>query len=96
MSQLAINFHARRTDPATSHKAAATVGKFAGEHHRRIMAAIDPFDGSTVYELAEIAELNAHAIGKRMKELETKGLVYTEGERSGPSGRMCRVWYLKK
>ena len=94
MNQLAIEFHARRTDPETSHKAAARVREFAGEHHRRILAAISPYSGSTIYQIAAQSGLDHVAAARRMGELEKAGKVYAEGERPGPTGRMCRVWWL--
>lgn len=95
MSQLAIEFHARRTDPSTSHKAAATVGKFAGEHHALILEALRCHGAMTIYGIAGRTHLDHVAVARRMKELEGTHQVIVVGEKRGPSGRMCRVWHLK-
>jgi len=95
MNQLAIEFHARRTDPETSHEAAKRAKEFAGEHHRKILnfLALDR-QGSTIYGIADYTKIDHVAIARRMGELERAGKVYTKGERPGPTGRMCRVWWL--
>ena len=95
MNQLAIEFHARRADPETSHKAAKRAKEFAGEHHRAILRFLGRSLGdATIYVIAENIGIDHVAVGRRMAELERAGLVRTEGERPGPTGRMCRVWWL--
>jgi len=97
--QMNIEFHARRTDPETSHEAAARVREFAGEHHRRILAAIDPVHGSTIYDIADMSGMDHVAVARRMIELASEvdgriARVKAKGTRPGPTGRMCRVWWL--
>lgn len=94
---------ARRTDPATSHAAAARVAEFDANHHDLILAALKKHRaGLTVHEIASLCRLDAHQVGKRMKELETDHEVeqaltrgpngYSPMTRTGPSGRAARVW----
>lgn len=94
---------ARRTDPATSHQAARRVAEFSGEHHRQIRAVLAGHpEGLTVYEIAALCRLDAHAVGKRMGELERAGQAYVATDvmtmepmtRTSPSGRQARVWCL--
>jgi predicted ArsR family transcriptional regulator len=94
MNQMQIEFHARSSDPSTSHEAAATVGRFARDHYRRILAAISPYSGSTIYQIAAQSGLDHVAAARRLPELEKAGKVFAEGERPGPTGRNCRVWWL--
>lgn len=54
--------------------------------------------GMTVHEIASLCRLDAHAVGKRMSELETADEVEVahdlmgEMTRPSPSGRLARVW----
>jgi len=92
--QMNIEFHARRTDPETSHKAAATVKVFANVHYKLILASLEFHPGETIYQIADRTHISHVAIARRLPELERAGLIRTEGERPGPTGRMCRVWWL--
>jgi DNA-binding MarR family transcriptional regulator len=95
---------ARRTNPATSQDAAGRVAEFASDHHAIILATLRKHGGSTVNEVATYCKLDAHAVGKRMNELERAGLarcVMDAGKgghcgqpltRMTPSGRQARVW----
>jgi hypothetical protein len=58
---------ARRTDPNTSHEAAATARNFAAGHRALILETLKEHqrDGMTVHEIAAYCRLDAHAIGKR-------------------------------
>lgn len=95
MNQLAIDFtRARRTDPHTSHEAAARVDEFANQHYAAILDALRKQDGQTVWDLEINGAIGHHEAGKRMKELEKRGKVYWQGERKSPSGRNCRVWWV--
>ena len=90
---------ARKTDPFTSHEAAARVGEFAGNHHLRITIALfhNP-TGLTVHEIAALINLDYNSVARRMCELQRTGLAVVameDGEemtRPSPSGRMARVW----
>lgn len=84
---------ARREDPATSHAAAARVSEFASSHQHRILAAIQDLGDATVDEIARHCEIQAHAVGKRLIELQrARQIVPTGTERPGDSGRLQRVW----
>lgn len=93
--QLPIDFNpprARKGGPATSEAAAARVGEFAGEHYRKILAALQA-GPATSYEIAERSGLQEHRVGKRLSELAAAGAIIDTGEtRPSPSGRACRVW----
>jgi hypothetical protein len=93
---------ARSTDPATSKEAAGRVKEFANNHQAQILAVLrdHPF-GLTVHEIAAFTRLDAHAIGKRMAELQSVGAVGVvrnlwdlEVTRTSPSGRQARVWEI--
>jgi predicted ArsR family transcriptional regulator len=88
---------ARATDPATSREAAANAvasGSVA-RHHARILAALARLDGLTSEEVAAEAGIDRHAAGRRMKELETAGLIRRgESRRSARSGRNGQTWWL--
>lgn len=92
---------ARRANPVTSKRAAERVPEVAISHHPQILAALGKAGrrGMTAYEIAALCRLDAHAVGKRMSELQAMGraavLVGKDGEavtRETPSGRSARVW----
>lgn len=104
-----LRTRARRDNPATSKAAAAALPCFATDHHGVIFATMREHGagGLTVHEVAVYCRLDAHAIGKRMGELEKAGIVetrviadgdapdgYTVQTRKTPSGRAARVWFL--
>lgn len=86
--------HARRTDPETSHAAAARSHELARLHHVMIYARLcEVFPvGLTYEEIADGIGLEKHCVGKRMIELERHGHARTEGERMLSSGRRGRIW----
>jgi predicted ArsR family transcriptional regulator len=82
---------ARNTDPETSHIAAAGVEAFAGEHHAKILQALDA--PGTIHELAERTGLDHVQVARRMIELErSKWVIRLEETRPSPRGRPCRIW----
>jgi len=82
---------ARRGDPDTSHAAAAQLGGVRAEHQRLILEALAVGPG-TADEIGRRCGLLAHAVGKRLGEMERAGLIaYTGETRPGSSGRMQRV-----
>jgi len=94
---------ARRSNPNTSHQAARRVSEFARKHHAQILGVLSQHPaGLTVHEIAGMCRLDAHAVGKRMGELEKAGAAYVAqdvmtGEdmtRISPTGRQARVWCL--
>ena len=91
---------ARIADPGTSHDAAARVREFNAKHAAQILQVLTLHpSGLTVYEIASLCCIDAHAVGKRMKELETAGQVEVvedltgEVKRPTPSGRSARDWH---
>lgn len=91
IEQLALPL-ARRSDPATSHAAAARVAEFSRAQHAQIIAALRQ-GPATVYGIAERTGIEPHAVGKRVPELAREGLIAETGETAaGPSGRQCRLW----
>lgn len=66
---------ARRENPPTSHAAAEQAPAFASEHHDTILRVMRSHGGRglTVHEMAAYCRLEAHAIGKRVAELERGG-----------------------
>lgn len=93
---------ARRRGPATSKAAAGRVREFAQAHRDQILQALrDHPEGLTVHEIASFTRMDAHAVGKRMNELQADAMVYVaidvfgqEVTRKSPSGRAARVWLL--
>lgn len=78
--QLAIDFitsapRARRTDPATSHKAAEKAAAFAGSHCDRILAALDALGSATAHEVEKHTGLSVAQIDRRRHELVKAGKV---------------------
>jgi DNA-binding MarR family transcriptional regulator len=77
----------RRRDPETSRIAADRL-RASGELTRQqadVFAAVTRWPGSTAVELAKAAELDRHAVSRRLPELQRDGQV-----RRGPP-RICSV-----
>ena len=80
---------ARRTDPATSHAAVNKAARIAPSQRNIILSALREHPRSTVYSLEAETGIAAHAIGKRMIELQRLGL-------AAPTGEVfegCRKWH---
>ena len=79
--QLAITdltpIRARRTDPATSHRAAAQSVRFAGSHAGRILACLKTHGRRDTHQLSLITGLTIVQIDRRKKEMEEAGLIRT-------------------
>lgn len=85
---------ARRTDPATSHAAAARVTEFAGEHHAAILTAlaVGPAGASVI---GQRCGLDGHQVGRRIKELAEQGKIVQTGRVvPSSSGRGQREWQI--
>ena len=81
---------ARRTDPETSHQAAAKARTFHGEHARRILnaLAIGPAGQS---EIARRTGMTVAAVSKRLGEIRRAGLIERDGDAvSATGGREAR------
>ena len=83
----------RNTDPDTSRMAADQAKDLATKHHGIILAALE--QPGTIYDIAARTDLDHNAVARRMSELERLDLAYTDGQKKGASGRMCRVWVRK-
>lgn len=95
--QLSIDFaRARRTDPATSHDAAARTRDFAGQHQQRVLEGLRSLGGKAGAEqIGQAIDMPAYAVRKRTAELERAGAIRDTGEtRRTASGRSERVWSL--
>lgn len=80
---------ARRSDPETSHIAAARI-KVSGvlaNHQHLIARAIRAQPGMTYTEIAEVTGLERHAVGRRLKELQPLHA------RPGETRNGMRTWY---
>lgn len=68
---------ARRTDPSSSHAAAAYVAEagIAGQQQRRALAAVKALQGRTSAELAHDQGLDRYMLARRLPELLKKGFV---------------------
>jgi len=83
---------ARRTDPATSKVAAASVRAFQGEHHAAILEALShgPAGASGI---AARCGLLGHQVNKRLTELAKAGRIVETGRVvTSASGRGEREW----
>lgn len=84
---------ARRTDPATSHAAAARVNEFAGSHRAQVLAALKLHGPMTADQIATRTRLQSQQVNKRLPECQRLGLAAPTGdERLSASGRPERVW----
>ena len=95
MNQLAMNFAApalhtrsRRTDPETSHKAAARASQFATSHAGRILLALQLHGPRSAHGLSLVIGLSVVQIDRRLPELKRMGLADTTGDVADG----CRVW----
>lgn len=83
MEQMAIDFAAaaRRTDPRTSHDAAASIDArgLAGQ----VLADLRDRGPGTSHEIAERMGLNLVTVSPRMRPLELAGKVRRDGKREG-------------
>ena len=88
MNQLAMNFtapalhtRARRTDPETSHKAAAKASKFAASHAGRILLALQQHGPRSAHGLSLLIGLGLSVvqIDRRTVELQRLKLIVPTG-----------------
>lgn len=79
--------HARRTDPVTSHQAAARAADLALSHRNLIAAALDV--PRTPKEIAARTGLEYHAVQRRLKEMTEHPAII---EPTGAVRDGCREW----
>ena len=87
---------ARRTDPQTSHDAAASMREPSKGLRAELLAAYRSRPaGLTMDEAAAIAGIPTWGASKRISELRAAGLIVDSGEvRAGASGRMQTVYRI--
>ncbi len=95
MIQLALDIPivptARRSDPETSHAAAARAAGFAGKHEATIFRAIDDagIRGATAKEIACLTGLTDVQVNRRLGAMgRPPGVIQRNGEKRGG----CMVW----
>lgn len=85
---------ARRTDPSTSHEAAAKLRN--RKVYEDVLAALRERP-STDFEIAARLGGQQTSLGKRRGELRDAGLVEDSGKRrQSPSGSMAIVWQIRE
>ena len=83
---------ARRSDPETSHEAAAKASAFAGRHRQAILEALRAGPAGQT-EIARRCGLLAHQCGKRLSELARTGEVVLTGRKvTNDKGLQEREW----
>lgn len=86
---------ARRTDPATSHEAAAMAKPFIPCHQGLIADAL--YTSSTdlgAEQIAALVDLEPYQIRKRLAELHKDGMIEPVSTRKTRHGRTERTWRL--
>jgi hypothetical protein len=66
---------ARRTDPATSQRAASKAAQFANSHAGRIVESLRTFGKQTTLDIARTTGLTVVQVDRRKSDLERAGLV---------------------
>lgn len=96
--QLAITdltpIRARRTDPATSHRAAADSVRFVGSHAGRILQALRTHGPMSPKQMFHFTGLDVAQCDRRRKEMIEAGLVRIKTTNDGMSvtHEGCEVW----
>ncbi len=88
---------ARRSDPETSHEAAARVTEFLVTHDAIILAVLRerPFSGFNSEQIADRCSLTQVQVARRMKHLADAGVVIRTAEATPQrSTREATVWKL--
>lgn len=84
---------ARRSDPATSHAAAALVHNFGPAQMQQVLSALRRFGKAGAEQIAAATKMDAYSVRKRLSDLEHASLARpTETLRTTASGRKERVW----
>lgn len=93
--QLSIDFEpqARRTDPATSHAAAAQARDLQARHHRIILACLAEHGPLGKDGIASRTSLTGVAVCRRLDELRRAGKIEPTGRTvQSTAGRAEREW----
>lgn len=84
---------ARKTDPATSHQAAARAAAFSGKHADRILTGLQQLKQATAHELSAYVGLTVVQIDRRLPEMQRSGSVRVRQHDGCPLVRGgARVW----
>ena len=100
MDQAAFDFtvsHARRSDPTTSSRAAASmIASSEAQREAVYWALLRAGVPLTAHEIAARTGLDQVQVCRRLPDLEKQGRAEpTDIERPGPSGRPSRCWRLR-
>jgi predicted ArsR family transcriptional regulator len=83
----------RNTDPNTSAEAADKAGNLSIQHGEIIVQALVAYGPMGKDQIAEVTYLDGNQVARRMKELQTLGLVELTGRTvKNKSGRQEREW----
>lgn len=83
---------ARKSDPVTSHDAAAESPELVSAHNALILRALS-LGPAGVSEIGARCRLTSHQVGKRVTQLGRDGKIALTGKRvQGLTGRMEREW----
>jgi predicted ArsR family transcriptional regulator len=86
---------ARRTDPETSHQAAASAKELAVRHHGLILDCLKRHGPASKDRIAALTSLTGTQVARRTVELQRSGLIRDTGDKArSTSGRAERVWGL--
>jgi predicted ArsR family transcriptional regulator len=84
---------ARRTDPTTSHQAAASARELREQHHSVILAALRAHGPAGKDRIAALTRLTGVQICRRLIELQRDGLIQPTGRTVlSTAGRNEREW----
>ena len=84
---------ARGSDPLTSFQAADGAKAFIRTHEKKIVEVLRRFGAGGVDRIASYAEIETHAVGKRMKALHLRGEIALTGNMvKSYSNRDQREW----
>ena len=84
---------ARRSDPATSHDAAAQAGGLAKRHQRVILACLVAHGPGSKDRIASLTNLTGTQVARRTPELERLGCIEITGAKVlSTAGCWERVW----
>jgi predicted HTH transcriptional regulator len=85
---------AKRTDPKTSHAAAAVGGTSRLSDRQKCLMQLQTTPGMTAGEIGDVTGLGHPPAQKRLSELKSAGLIYAKGTRIWPqSGRRQDVLF---
>lgn len=85
-----------RNLPQTSHDAnVAATTEMRNDHHRQIINALTRIGVGTYEEIADFVGLDKHQVGRRLKEMEERQIVYKPGgTKKTKKGRSAFVYQL--